>query len=97
MPEGARHLTGQTVLTNSTSIAGINNGADMIRWNHTPDDLQKLTESTLADGEKAITQILKVPKKQKTYANTIAPFAKYESDQGTIGSVVSFYSHVSPD
>jgi len=54
MPEGARHLTGQTVLTNSTSIAGINNGADMIRWNHTPDDLQKLTESALEDGEKVI-------------------------------------------
>jgi Zn-dependent oligopeptidase len=89
-------LKGDTIFTKSKEIKGLNDGQDMIRWDHSVHDLEKLTEQAIALGEKTIKEILAIPAKDKTFENTMMRLARYESDARAIGGIVGFYKSVSP-
>ena len=68
-------------------LDGISDGAGNIRWNHTADEMKKITDETLAYCEETINKIAKVPESERTYENTIVPFAELEANAGPVASV----------
>ena len=85
----------QIVLVSATSelftankiLNGISDGAGNIRWNHTTDEMKKITDETLAYCEETISKIEEVPDSERTFDNTIVPFAELEANAVTVASV----------
>ena len=72
-------------------LDGISDGAGGIRWNHTVDEMKKITSDTLAYCEDVISKIAEVPGSDRTYENTIAPFAELEANAMPVSTTFRIY------
>ena len=59
--------------------------------------MAKLTESVLDEGKKVIDALVAIPTEQRTYQNTILPFAQFEVDLEGLSHNIGFYKSVSSD
>jgi Zn-dependent oligopeptidase len=76
-------------------LAPVLDGKGGLRFNHTVDELETLSESFLKSQQKIVDDIAGMPKeKTRTFKNTVIPFENMESDHGIFSNVMSFYSSV---
>ena len=65
-----------------------------LRWDHTPEEIATLTDSSLAEWTATIDGIINL-KEDRTFKNTIEPIAEFEyHSSGTISNL-EFYHHAS--
>lgn len=83
------------LFTDNKYLAGIDNGKQSFRWDHTPAELEKLTESLIAEATEFVDEL--VHTEHRTAYNTLTSLAKFESDQATVAAIIDFHSSVSPD
>ena len=76
---------------------GIVKGPKSLKFDHTPEEMAKLTDEIIERGTKVVDDLVAIPAEEKTYWNTILPLATFESDFSTLSSNIRFYRYVSPN
>ena len=66
-----------------------------LRWDHTPEEIASLTDSSLASWTAIIDGIINL-KEERTFKNTIEPIADFEYYSAGIIANITFYHHASP-
>lgn len=76
----------------SKQMASISDGKGGIRFDHSPDELEKLVDDFLAHSQKVLDDIVNMPEsKTHTFENTAKPFSQMEADSAAFSSVLTFY------
>ena len=65
-----------------------------LRWDHTPEEIETLTESSIANWTAIIDGIIN-SKETRTFSNTIEPLSKFEHSVGLISNNIQFYTYMS--
>lgn len=68
-----------------------------MRFDHTNEELQKLTESIVEKGTKMLNSIVAIKPEDKTYKNTVLPLGIFESEFSTMNHIIGLYKSASPD
>ena len=68
-----------------------------LRFDHTPDQMQEITDEAMKKSDDVLDAIVAVPKDERTWANSILPMAQDESEFSTMENNITFYHYVSMD
>lgn len=63
-----------------------------VRFNHTAEELPLITEAILSHGNGIIYKIMDVPEGERTFLNTMIPFAQMESDFDAVEGAIDIYT-----
>lgn len=66
-----------------------------LRFDHTPEQMEKLADEMMARGEKTFADVIAVEADKRCWANQMLPVARFESYFSTCENNITFYRYVS--
>ena len=67
---------------------------NLLRWDHTPEEIVRLTDSSLVEWTGIVDGMINL-KEARTFQNTIEPLSKFEHNCFSISNNIKFYTYVS--